>query len=133
MAEKSFGSGDLSISKYAVDVFQPLDEILKKIVSLSENAGLPAIQVGPMDGLHLEVLTRAFGAKRAVEVGTLGGFSGTCIARGLPADGKLYTLEINDLNANVARKAFELAGVEFIDENGGGPGLRLRTRQTPKR
>ncbi|MEQ1878265.1 MAG: O-methyltransferase, partial [Bdellovibrionia bacterium] len=46
-----------------------------------------------------------------VEIGTLGGFSGTCIARGLGDGGRLYTLEVNELNANVAREAFKTAGV----------------------
>jgi caffeoyl-CoA O-methyltransferase len=123
VAEKSFGSGDLKISDYANKTFHPLDSVLSQTIDLSTQAGLPAIQVGPMDGLHLEVITRACNAKRAVEIGTLGGFSGTCIARGLSEGGRLYTLEISAENAKVARKAFELANVQDKVELIVGPAL----------
>lgn len=109
--EKSFGNNDLSITRYAIETFRPLDSKLNAILESSTIAGLPAIQVGPMDGLHLEVLTRAFGARTAVEIGTLGGYSGTCIARGLKPGGKLYTFDINEKNALVAQQAFEIAGL----------------------
>ena len=63
-----------------------------------------------MDGLHLELLARAAGARRAVEIGTLGGYSGVCLLRGMP-DGRLDTFELEPRNAAVARESFEKAGV----------------------
>jgi caffeoyl-CoA O-methyltransferase len=108
----TFGTNNAQIAQYAVNVFKPMDHDLEQVLELGRQAGLPEIHVGPMDGRHIEVLTRAIGAKRAVEIGTLGGYSGTCIARGLVPGGKLYTLEINELNARVAAKAFEVAKVQ---------------------
>ncbi|MFX5602676.1 hypothetical protein ABTD90_19200, partial [Acinetobacter baumannii] len=69
-------------------VFQPEDPMLAEIRRRSDRAGLPEIAVGSMDGHHLEVLTRVAGAARAVEIGTLGGYSGVNIARGLAPGGK---------------------------------------------
>jgi caffeoyl-CoA O-methyltransferase len=63
-----------------------------------------------MDGLHLEVLARTVGARRAVEIGTLGGYSGVCLLRGMP-DGRLDTFELEPKNAEVARQSFANAGV----------------------
>jgi caffeoyl-CoA O-methyltransferase len=109
--EKSFGNGDPSITRYAIDTFHPMDKQLESVLDAQKSAGLPSIQVGPMDGLHLEILTRASSARLAVEIGTLGGFSGTCIARGLKAGGKLFTFEVSEQNAAVASSAFAAAGV----------------------
>ncbi len=109
---KSFGAAnDDSTLKLLEDVFRPEDTILKQIRVNSDESGLPHIHVGPFDGLHLEVLTRAFNAKRIVEIGTLGGYSGTCLLRGGGADAKLYTFEVSSKNADVARKNFQMAGV----------------------
>ena len=76
-----------------------------------------------MDGLHIEVITRALNAKKAVEIGTLGGYSGTCICRGMGPEGKLYTMEINELNASVAKESFVKAGFEKNTEIHLGPAL----------
>lgn len=122
--EKSFGNADPSITRYAIDTFHPMDSKLESVLRAQKEAGLPAIQVGPMDGLHLEVLTRTCGARMAVEIGTLGGFSGTCIARGLKPNGKLFTLEVSELNAAVASNAFAEAGVSDRVEVLVGPALQ---------
>src|SRR5262245_36863014 len=104
-------SNDPKLARYLEETFHPEDPILRQVVERSNKAGLPEIQVGNMDGLHLEVLTRALGAKKAVEIGTLGGYSGIHIARALPEDGKLYTFEMSPAHAAVARQSFDLAGV----------------------
>lgn len=109
--DKSFGQNDPKIAQYAYKTFHPEDETLIEIRKLSRLGHLPDIQIGPMDGLHLEVITRAMGATKAVEIGTLGGYSGVCIARGLPVGGKLYTFEMVPKHAEIARKAFQLAGL----------------------
>jgi caffeoyl-CoA O-methyltransferase len=108
---KNFAANGPKLADYAEAAFSPEDDVLKEIRERSDRDGLPGIQVGAMDGLHLEVLTRAIGARRAIEVGTLGGYSGVCIARGLPADGKLFTLELDPHHAEVARESFKKAGV----------------------
>jgi caffeoyl-CoA O-methyltransferase len=121
--EKSFAQHDENIEKYAVETFKPEDEILLDIRKRIEAAGMPPISVGPMDGLHIEVITRALGAEKAVEVGTLGGYSGVCIARALRPGGKLFTFEISENNAAVARESFAKAGLAEKTEIVLGPAV----------
>jgi caffeoyl-CoA O-methyltransferase len=102
---------DARLARYAVDTFQPEDPVLAEIHARSNREGLPEIQVGNMDALHLEVVARAIGAKKIVEVGTLGGYSGVALARALPSGGKLYTFDIEKKHADVARESFKRAGV----------------------
>ncbi|MCA1663641.1 MAG: O-methyltransferase [Myxococcales bacterium] len=109
-ADKGFGQGSPELARWAERVFRPEDDVLREIRARSVAAGLPAIAVGRMDGLHLEILARAAGARRAVEIGTLGGYSGVCLLRGMP-DGRLDTFELEPGNAAVARDSFEKAGV----------------------
>src|SRR4051812_47823124 len=97
--KKIFGGTETKIVHYVEEVFKPEDHILKDARERAEKKGLPAIQVGKMDGLHLEILTRTTGAKKAVEIGTLFGYSAICIARGLGHDGKLYTFELEQAHA----------------------------------
>lgn len=106
-----FGGREEHLSAYLLQVFRPEDPVLREIRERSAREGLPDIQVGTMDALHLEVLTRAAGVRKAVEIGTLGGYSGTAIARGLAAGGRLHTFELEPPHAEVARKSFEKAGV----------------------
>ena len=110
-AEKGFGEGSLELKRWAEATFHPEDAVLREIRARSTAQGLPTIAVGPMDGLHLEVLARAIGARKAVEIGTLGGYSGVCLLRGMGPDGVLHTFELEPARAEVARRSFELAGV----------------------
>ncbi|MCX5745793.1 MAG: oxygenase MpaB family protein [Proteobacteria bacterium] len=73
--------------------------------------GIPAIQLAPSEGKLVQLLLRLAGARRVVEVGTLVGYSGTHIARALPADGHLHTVELSATHAEVARANFVAAGV----------------------
>lgn len=120
---KVFGQSDPAISKYAEETFRPSDKILLEIVERSSKHGLPEIQVSPMDGLHLEVITRAIGAKKVVEIGSLGGYSGTCICRGMGAEGKLFCFEMDEGNAEVVRESLEKAGFKTNAEVIVGPAL----------
>jgi len=106
-----FGGREDPLSTYLLQVFRPEDPVLREIRERSTREGLPDIQVGTMDALHLEVLTRAAGVRKAVEIGTLGGYSGTAIARGLAPGGHLHTFELEPPHAEVARKSFEKAGI----------------------
>jgi caffeoyl-CoA O-methyltransferase len=108
---KGFGQGDAALAAWAEAVYQPEDQVLREIRETSVAAGLPAIQVGKFDGLHLEVLARVAGARRAIEVGTLGGYSGVCLLRGMGPAGFLDTFELEPRHAEVARRSFERAGL----------------------
>ena len=109
--EKGFGQGDLAISRWAEQVFRPEDAVLREIRERSAREGLPAIAVGRFDGLHLEVIARALGALMAVEIGTLGGYSGVCLLRGMGTHGVLHTFEFSEKHAKVAAESFRKAGV----------------------
>ena len=100
------------MAAYVEKVFRPEDAVLADVRKRAEAAGLPAIHVSPYDGLHLEVIARAMGAKKIVEIGTLAGYSGTCLARALPADGVMHTFEFEPRHAEVAKETFRRAGVE---------------------
>ncbi len=121
--KKLLGGTETKIVHYVDTVFQPEDSILKEARERSERRGLPTIQVGKVDGLHLEVLTRAIGAKKAVEIGTLGGYSGICITRGLGPEGKLFTFELEQTHAETARESFKRAGLSDQIEIFVGPAL----------
>ena len=108
---KGFGAIDPRIAPYVQALLQPEDDVLAETRDRSAREGLPTIAVGPFDGRHLEVLARLAGARRIVEIGTLGGYSGTCLARALPADGVLHTFEIEPRHARVAEESFRKAGV----------------------
>jgi caffeoyl-CoA O-methyltransferase len=107
---KPFGNDDAAIERYVTELYAPEDEILRDIRARSKQAGLPDIQIAALDARHLEVLTRASRARRAVEIGTLGGYSGVAILRGLSPDGVLDTFEIDPEHARVAAESFRRAG-----------------------
>jgi caffeoyl-CoA O-methyltransferase len=108
---KGFGQGDAALAAWAESVYRPEDEVLREIRERSGAAGLPPVQVGRFDALHLEVLARACGARRAVEIGTLGGYSGVALLRGMGGGGLLHTFELQPRHAEVARASFERAGL----------------------
>ena len=123
--EKSFINLKPALIDYIEKTFRPEDSALTRIRESIVQNGLPPIQVGMMDGLHLEVLTRMLGAKKIVEIGTLGGYSGTCLARALPADGVFHTFELSEKNATLARQNFDAAGLGCRIEIHRGEALKL--------
>ena len=104
------------------------DPALEAALAASAAAGLPDIEVSPAHGRMLELLARMVGARRILEVGTLGGYSAICLARALPADGRLVTLEIDPHHAEVARSNFARAGVADRVELIVGPALDTLAR-----
>ena len=100
-----------SLSQYITTTFAAEDAALRHIREIGPQKGLPQISVRPEEGRFLQFLARAVGATRAVEIGTLGGYSGTWIARGLAPGGSLISLEMSEKHAQVAREHFQLAGV----------------------
>ncbi|RYG25181.1 O-methyltransferase [bacterium] len=87
------------------------DPVLQRALARNAEAGLPAIDVSPALGKLLNLLVRTSGAKSILEVGTLGGYSTTWLARGLPDDGRIVTLELEPKHAEVARQNVDDAGV----------------------
>ncbi|HTK31986.1 MAG TPA: O-methyltransferase [Candidatus Saccharimonadaceae bacterium] len=99
------------VDRYFEAAWLPVDASLDAALADAAAAGLPAIQVSPNQGQFLHVLTRARGARRVLEIGTLAGYSTIWMARALPADGRLVTLEIDPRHAAIARRNLERAGV----------------------
>ena len=99
------------VDDYFADRLALSDEILDAALSASAAAGLPAISVTPSQGKLLQLLARVRGARRILEVGTLGGYSTIWLARALPAGGELITLEIDPAHAAVARQNLDRAGL----------------------
>ena len=123
--EKPFGTSDPDLSRWAEKTFAPEDAVLAEIRQRSIATHLPAIAVGKMDGLHLEVLARLSRARKAVEIGTLGGYSGVCILRGMDQGAVLHTFELSEKHAEVARESFRKAGFAESARVHVGPALRL--------
>jgi len=99
------------------------DPVLHATIAASEAAGLPPIQVSAPQGKFLEMLTSVHGAKRVLEVGTLGGYSTICMARALPDDGYLLTLEVEEKHASVATSNIEHAKLSHIVDVRLGPAI----------
>jgi predicted O-methyltransferase YrrM len=87
------------------------DPVLDAALAATEAAGLPSIQISASQGKLLHLLALTQGAQRILEIGTLGGYSAIWLARALPSDGHLVTLERDPRHAEVARQNFELAGL----------------------
>jgi len=93
-------------------LFAPEDEVLNTTRTVLQEAGMhPAMQISPVQGKLLQILTILCQARKVLEIGILVGYSGIWLARGLPPDGHLITLEKNARNAAFACKAFEQAGL----------------------
>ena len=108
---------------YLADTLLPPDPRLDQALAASDAAGLPQIQVSAVQGAFLEILVRTLGARRVLEIGTLGGYSSLWLTRGLGADASLVTLEIDDHHAETARATFAAAGVADQVEVRVGPAL----------
>ncbi len=102
------------VDRYFTDLLVPPDTVLDQALATSEAAGLPAINVTPNQGKFLNLLARIHGARRILEIGTLGGYSTIWLARALPPDGRLVTLEANPAYAEVARANIVRAGLAGI-------------------
>jgi predicted O-methyltransferase YrrM len=104
------------------------DPGLEAALRAAAAAGLPAIQVTPTQGKLLQLLARAIGARRILEIGTLGGYSAIWLARALPAGGRLITLEVDPRHAEVARANIARAGLADLAEVRLGPALEILPR-----
>jgi predicted O-methyltransferase YrrM len=99
-------------------------DLIAETAALAERGeAKPTFQIAQEEGTFLQVLTAALGVRRAIEIGTFTGFSGLCIARGLPADGSLLSLDLNEEWTAVARRYWERGGVADRIELRLGPAL----------
>jgi predicted O-methyltransferase YrrM len=100
-----------AVDSYISDLFLESDPVLDAALASSTAAGLPAISVSPAQGKLLHLLARVQGARNILEIGTLGGYSTIWLARALPADGHLISLELDPKHAEVARANVARAGL----------------------
>ena len=99
------------VDSYFGDLLTPPDETLDAALAANKKAGLPPIDVTALQGKFLEFLVRISAAHRILEIGTLGGYSTIWLARGLPEDGRIVSLELIPLHAEVARANLARAGL----------------------
>lgn len=97
---------------YIVDTFVEEDDLLKQIVIDSEAKKIPLIQIAPDNGKFLYLLIKMINAKRVLEIGALAGYSTIWMARALPDDGKVTTLEIREKHAEESKNNYRKAGLE---------------------
>jgi predicted O-methyltransferase YrrM len=113
-----------AVDAYIVDHLVPVDDALEAALAASTAAGLPAINVAPNQGRFLGLLAQSVGARKILEIGTLGGYSSIWLGRALPAGGRLVTLEASPVHADVARANLARAGLAEVVEVRVGPALQ---------
>jgi predicted O-methyltransferase YrrM len=116
------------VDGYLEDRFIGEDEALQAALQASSDAGLPSIQVSPLQGKFLHVLARLLGARRVLEIGSLGGYSAIWLGRALPPGGSMVSLEVNPKHAEIARANLERAGLSGTVEVRVGPALETLPR-----
>lgn len=99
------------VDRYLVDTLVGRDDALEAAVAAQRAADMPAIEVAPTGGKLLWLLARLSGARRVLEIGTLGGYSTIWLARGIPDDGRVVTIEAEPRHAEVARANVDAAGI----------------------
>src|ERR1035437_9433523 len=105
-----------AVDRYITDSLVPPDPILEAALEANAAAGLPSIDVAPNQGNLLHLLAMTKGARRILEIGTLGGYSTIWLARALPAGGRLVTLEVEPKHAEVAQANLDRAGLSELVE-----------------
>lgn len=111
------------VDDYIVERLCPSDPSLEAALRANAAAGLPAIDVAPNQGKLLHILALSVGARRILEIGTLGGYSTIWLARALPGDGQVVTLEAVPAHADVARANIERAGLAEVVDIRVGPAI----------
>jgi predicted O-methyltransferase YrrM len=112
-----------SVDEYFTGQLLAPDPVLDAALEANALGGLPTIDVSPAQGKLLHLLARSVGARRILEVGTLGGYSTIWLARALPADGRLVTCELDPHHAEVARANLARAGLDPVVDVRVGPAL----------
>ncbi len=106
-------------------LFAPEDEALRAALAATQANGMPEIQISPLQGRLLQILAFACGARKILEVGALAGYSSIWLARALPPDGRLISLEVSEKHAAVARASLARAGLSDRAEVHVGPAGQL--------
>lgn len=101
------------IDAYISDHLLPSDKTMEKVLRANSEAGLPAIDVSPPQAKMLHLLIKIKGSKRVLELGTLGGYSSIWMARALPPEGQLVTLEAEERHAEVAASNIRMADLDY--------------------
>ncbi|MCW1875012.1 O-methyltransferase [Erwinia sp. INIA-01] len=101
-----------AVDNYLIEQLVPQDETLLAALEANKHAGLPPIDVAPNQGKLLYLFAKMIGARRILEIGTLGGYSTIWLARALPEDGKVITLEYQPRHAEIASHNIRRAGLE---------------------
>ena len=114
-----------SVDNYITNLLNPADEALTKTEASIESENIPPISVSPNQGKFLHILAKLCNAKRILEIGTLGGYSTIWMARALPKDGRLITLELDQHHADVAGRNINNAGLDSIVDIRVGKALDL--------
>jgi caffeoyl-CoA O-methyltransferase len=114
-----------AIERELTRLYASEDEALQAAVASLAEHDMPAIQISPLQGRLLQVLAASCGARKILEIGALSGYSGIWLARALPADGKLISLEVSPKHAEVARASLARAGLADRAEVRVGPAAEL--------
>lgn len=113
------------VDSYFSERLAPSDDVLDAVLEANAAAGLPAHDVSPLQGRFLEQLVRLTGARRVLEIGTLGAYSTIWMARALPSGGNIVTLEADPHHADVARANLARASLAELVDLRVGPALDL--------
>ena len=118
-----------AVDAYFGDQLAPSDAALDAALAANRAAHLPAIDVTPLQGKFLNLLVRITGARRVLELGTLGGYSTLWLARALPKGGKLISLELDPHHAEIARA--NLANAGLLDSPDRSPTRKSTSASAP--
>ena len=110
-----------NVDAYLEERLTPPDETLELTLNRQDEAGLPPMAVSPLQGAFLNILAKSVGARRILELGTCAGYSTIWLARALPEGGKVITLELQDVNADLSQRNFDDAGLADRIEIRRGP------------
>ena len=120
-----------AVDTYINSLFAEADPVLDRAIERTRAAGLPEIQVSPGQGKLIYLLAKLIGARRILEVGTLGGYSTVWLARALPQDGELISIELEPEHVRVANETLQDAGLDDRCEVIEGSGLDVLSDMTP--
>lgn len=111
------------VERYVADLFGLRDVAVEAALANAAKAGLPGIEISAAQGRFLQIMALTIGARRILEIGTLGGYGTVWLARGLPHDGLLISLEIDPARAEVARRSIAGAALEATVDVRVGPAI----------
>jgi caffeoyl-CoA O-methyltransferase len=113
------------IESALTQLYAPEDDALRAALAATHSYDMPQIQISPLQGRLLQVLAFSCGARKILEIGALAGYSSIWLARALPPDGRLISLEVSEKHAAVARESLNRAGLSDRSEVRVGPAQQL--------